>query len=87
MYYIYLVKRYNNKSGRMDLNTQSKLHELLAIYSQREERYQQRLEDFELMRRDVSAVEEPRINKIERNIKIAIATPIVLVIALIALNW
>ncbi|MFA0427786.1 MULTISPECIES: hypothetical protein [unclassified Vibrio] len=56
---------------------------LLSIYNQREKRYQQRLDDFKAMRDKLEEVEEPRVKKNERYIKLAIAAAIILVIAFI----
>ncbi|MGI9886078.1 hypothetical protein [Vibrio chagasii] len=63
----------------------SQVQQLLEIYNQRAERYDQRIEDFKVMRAEISAVEEPRVRRNERNIKIAIVAAVLLVIASIVI--
>ncbi|NOH78776.1 hypothetical protein F0231_03365 [Vibrio sp. RE86] len=63
----------------------SQVQQLLEIYNQRAGRYDQRIEDFKVMRAEISAVEEPRVRRNERNIKIAIVAAVLLVIASIVI--
>ena len=75
------------KEGSMKESPPSSLDQLISIYKDREDNYNSRLNDFEMMRKDIEAVEEPRIKKNELYIKLAIAACVVSVIGYIYLQF